>query len=217
MFPDESTSARSNPARRSWRSSEPAAEALDPLAGLPDRPDFVSFFQQAVVVYQLSRGRRNSPQFYGVPVASLRALRDMLGRPEWQADRQRLVEGLSRLKPHSLPPATAVLFGKLIWEVALRHYGIDRGHLGTDDFQVTVVQPQTHDAAAGYGDFAVKVRLSDELYLAHVRPLPDSLDKVMLQAVLEWFLGAFYTYAYELGLRPAPWWQRSATRRWRER
>ena len=214
MFPDEITPTRSDRARRNWRSPEPAAEALDPLAGLLDRPDFVSFFQQAVAVYQHSRGRRNSPQFYSVPVASLRALRDMLGRPEWQADRQRLVEGLSLLKPHILPPATAVLLGKLVWEVVLRHYGIDRGHLGADEFQVAVVQPQTHDAAAGYGDFAVKVRLSDQLYLAHV---PDSLEKVMLQTVLEWFLGAFYTYAYELGLRPAPWWQRSTTRRRGER
>lgn len=187
----------------------PAQPAADPLADVPTQADFARFFAEAAGIYLLSRGRRNSPQFYSVPVDALRALRELLDRPEWQADRQHLVEGLGLIKPYMLPPSAATLLNKLIWEIVLRHYGIDRGHIGTSDFQVTVVEQQVlAPNGAGYGDFAVKVQLTDELYKAAGADLPGQPEKVALQTMLEWVLGAFYTYAYELGLRPVPWWRR---------
>lgn len=190
--------------------AKPKAEPfIDPLALAPAEADFAGFFAQAAAIYTLSRGRTHPTQFYSVPKGSLQALRDLLAGPAWQADRQHLAEGLGLIKPYMLPPSAATLLNKLLWEIVLRHYGIDRGHIGTSDFQVTVVTQQAQSpSSAGYGDFAVEVQLSPELYDTIAPQVPGQPEKPALQTMAEWMLGAFYTYAYELGLRPVPWWHR---------
>lgn len=195
------------------RPAASAAAPSDPLTSEATEPDFRGFFAQAWELYRLARGRGGFGQQHRRPVTALRELRTLLENETWQAARLQLVEGLSVLKPSTAPGIVTNLLTKLYWDVVLRHYGIDRAHIGASEFQFAAVERQATDAGGvGYGDYHVRLSLPVALYEELKLEFSDTPHREQLERAAEWLLGALYIYAHELGLRPAPWWKRLVTR-----
>jgi len=100
------------------------------------------------------------------------------------------------------------ILNKMIWDIILRRYGIDRRHIGPGgELRIMAAPPEMPDRTAGYGDYHVRVSLEKNFFerLREQGLLPEGVTSSVMETALAWVLGAPYTYAYELGLRERPW------------
>ena len=202
-------SPRLLPEARPAEPAQPAPAGRDPLAGLPAQADLKGLFAKAQSIYALSRDQEDMRARYSVPAESLRALRAWLDAPEMAETKKSLRQTLGKLSVRQSPVVVVNILNKVVWDVLLRQFGVDRQHIGAQgEMQIAAVAPELSTfEKVGYADYHVRVALGGEFLEALREPgaLLPHWGKNNLVTALEWLLGAPYTYAYELGLRDQAW------------
>lgn len=189
--------------------AKPIRPWQNPLDALPERADLRSLFKHTLFLHSLSRHDEDPVSQYSVPVASLRALQAWLNTPELAETKTALRTTLSALSVLQSPIKVTTTLNRLVWDVLLRHFGVDRKHIGAQsELQIAVSGPDwSNSQAPGYGDYHVHAEFSGTFlrFLVERKWVTSETGLNNLRRALEWLLGAPYTYAYELGLRDKPW------------